>query len=165
MKKNIILIGMPGAGKSTVGVVLAKALGLQFADTDLLIQGKAGKTLQSIIDNEGIEAFLKTEEEVLSSLSLQGFVIATGGSAVLSHKAMIKLKENGVAVFLDLPIEEIKKRVNNITTRGIAMDKGDSLDKVFNTRLPLYGKYADITVCTQALTLEETVGKILKELQ
>ncbi|MBE6809035.1 MAG: shikimate kinase [Ruminococcaceae bacterium] len=160
--KNIVLIGMPGSGKSTVGVLLAKALGLQFCDTDLLIQQKTGEKLQETIDTKGLSYFLTIEEKILSNLDCNGFVIATGGSAVLSSKAMEHLKRSSKVVFLDVPLEEIKQRINNITTRGIAMEKDDNIDTLFKKRLPLYRKYADITLRTEKLTLEDTVEEIIK---
>lgn len=161
-KSNIVLIGMPGAGKSTIGVILAKAAGLEFTDTDLLIQSRTGRRLQEIIDNDGIDAFLKTESDVISALSLENSVIATGGSAVLSKPAMENLKTNGTVVYLFTPLEEIKRRVDNITTRGIAMNKGETLESVYNKRLPLYQKYADITVTCD--NTEQTVEDILDRL-
>lgn len=163
-KQNIVLIGMPGAGKSTLGVVLAKAAGMQFIDTDLLIQQKTGERLQDTIDKKGLDAFLEIEEEVISSLCLSGYVIATGGSAVMSLKAMENLQRIGRIVYLDVPLDEIKQRLDNITTRGIAMHKGESIDTVFQKRLPLYLKYADITVSAANSHFEQTVEKILKEL-
>lgn len=155
---------MPGAGKSTVGVVLAKILGLQFIDTDLSIQQQSGKRLQEIIDNEGLDAFLKLESEVLSSLSCENSVIATGGSAVYSEKAMKNLTKNGIAVYLSLPLNEVKNRIDNLSTRGIAMHKGETLEDIYNSRLPLYKKYADITAeCGE--TLENTVEIIIEKLK
>lgn len=162
--KNIVLIGMAGSGKSTVGVVLAKALGLQFVDTDLLIQQKTGEKLQQTIDAKGTESFLKIEEDVLSALSLDGFVIATGGSAVLSDKAMANLKQNAITVFLDVPLKELEKRITDMTCRGIAMNKDDSFENVYNLRLPLYRKFADITVSVGKKSLEETVNLILENI-
>lgn len=163
-KENIVLIGMPGAGKSTVGVVLAKSAGLQFVDTDLLIQQKTGQCLQAIIDFEGIDRFLQIEEEVVSALSCSGCVIATGGSVVFSEKAMRRLSENGVIVFLDVPLEEIRKRVGNIKTRGIAMTPGKGLDSVYEERLPLYRSYAELTVPAAGDSLENTVETVLHQL-
>ena len=162
-KSNIVLIGMPGAGKSTIGVVLAKTAALEFVDTDLLIQKQTGRKLQEIIDSDGIDAFLKTEGEVISALCAENSVIATGGSAVFSESAMNILSRDGVIVFLDVPLTEIKRRVDNITTRGIAMKSGETLETVYNERLPLYKKYADITV--DLADTENTVKKILEALQ
>ena len=162
-KSNIVLIGMPGAGKSTVGVVLAKTAALEFVDTDLLIQKQTGRKLQEIIDNDGIDAFLKIEGEVISKVDCKNSVIATGGSAVFSEIAMNNLRRDGVIVFLDVPLAEIKRRVDNITTRGIAMKSGETLETVYNERLPLYKKYADITV--DLADTEHTVKKILEALQ
>lgn len=159
--KNILLIGMPGAGKSTVGVLAAKALSMSFCDTDLEIQQAIGETLQENIDKNGIEAFLETEGRVCSKLNLKNCVIATGGSVVLSKEAMEHLKTNATTVFLDLPLQSVKDRVKNIKTRGIAMQKGDTLDTVYAIRQPLYKTYADVTVRTEGLTLEETVEKIV----
>lgn len=162
-KSNIVLIGMPGAGKSTVGVVLAKTAALEFVDTDLLIQKQTGRKLQEIIDNDGIDTFLKIEGEVISKVDCKNSVIATGGSAVFSENAMNNLRRDGVIVFLDVPLTEIKRRVDNITTRGIAMKSGETLETVYNERLPLYKKYADITV--DLADTEHTVKKILEALQ
>ena len=162
--KNIVLIGMPSSGKSTLGVVLAKTLGMQFVDTDLIIQQNSGKKLQQMINEEGIEAFLKTEEEVLCSLDFENFIIATGGSAVLSEKAMKYLRKNGVVIYLEASVEELKTRLNNIKTRGIAMTEGESIESIFMKRAPLYEKYADITVSSEA-SFEETVEKIITEIK
>ena len=151
---------MPGAGKSTIGVVLAKTAALEFVDTDLLIQKQTGRKLQEIIDKDGIDAFLKTEGEVIASISVKNSVIATGGSAVFSESAMNNLSRDGVIVYLDVPLDEIKRRIDNITTRGIAMKSGETLETVYNERLPLYKKYADIIVPSN--DTENTVKKILE---
>lgn len=143
---NIILIGMPGSGKSTLGVLLAKALGYSFIDTDLIISRKAGKPLQRILDEDGLDRFLELEQEVGSSLGCDFTVVATGGSMVLSQPAMERLKSLGRVVYLSVPLGEIKRRVTNITTRGIAFHKNETLDNVFEQRSPLYEKYADLTV-------------------
>lgn len=155
---------MPSSGKSTLGVVLAKTLGMQFVDTDLIIQQNSGKKLQQMINEEGIEAFLKTEEEVLCSLDFENFIIATGGSAVLSEKAMKYLRKNGVVIYLEASVEELKTRLNNIKTRGIAMTEGESIESIFIKRAPLYEKYADITVSSEA-SFEETVEKIITKIK
>ena len=159
---NIILIGMPGSGKSTSGVILAKAAGMEFVDTDLLIQQKTGKRLQEIINGFGIDSFLKTESNILTDLSCKNSVISTGGSAVCTGKAMRHLKEMGTIVFLDVPVAELKRRISNITTRGIAMRKGQTLEALFDERLPLYKRYADITV--DGTDTEKAVEIILEKL-
>ena len=143
---SIILIGMPGSGKSTLGVLLAKALGYSFIDTDLIISRKAGKPLQRILDEDGLDRFLELEQEVGSSLDCACTVVATGGSMVLSQPAMERLKSLGRVVYLSVPLGEIKRRVTNITTRGIAFHKNETLDNVLEQRSPLYEKYADLTV-------------------
>ncbi len=162
--KNIVLIGMPGCGKSTVGVLLAKAMGFRFIDTDIVIQNRTGRLLQQIIDEDGLDAFCIEEERAIMSVEEQGgCVIATGGSAVYSRSAMLYLKQYGYVYYLSLPVEQVEKRINNITTRGIAMRKGDSIADVFRRRRELYEEYADITVECAGKTLEETVAEICGE--
>ncbi len=161
---NIVLIGMPGAGKSTVGVILAKTLGMSFIDTDLLIQEKQNTLLQDIINKEGIESFLMKEEESILSLKCHNTVIATGGSAVYSPVSMEHLKKLGVIVYLMLPFEEIAARINNIKTRGIVIEKGQMLMDVFKQRTPLYEKYCDITLYCSGLGMEDIIEKIKKEI-
>ena len=162
--KNIILIGMPGAGKSTVGVILAKTLGMDFIDTDLIIQKRTGKKLIEIINGSGIDGFLKAESDVLSSLKAENSVIATGGSAVYSESGMKNLRSLGKTVYLSLPEHEIEKRINNIKTRGIAMHKNQSLKDLYKEREPLYRKYADVTIDCNGTNAEECITKILSEL-
>lgn len=164
MKNNIILIGMPGAGKSTVGVLLAKALSYDFMDTDLTIQKKANKKLFEIINDSGIDAFLKLEDSVLSEVEAESTVIATGGSAIFGANAMKHLGEIGKIVYLKLSCEEIIRRVNNIKTRGIAMSKGKSLQDVYEERVPLYEKYADIIIEADGTTIEEVVERVVAAL-
>ena len=152
---------MPGCGKSTVGVILAKTLGMGFVDTDLMIQQQQKNTLQSLIDAYGLDSFREFEEQALLSVpDSSDTVIATGGSAVFCPKGMAFLKENGVCLYLDLPIEELERRLTNITTRGIACRKGESLGDIFAEREPLYRKYADITLRCGGLTTEQTVEAI-----
>lgn len=158
---NMILIGMPGAGKSTIGVILAKTLGMNFCDTDLVIQQNTGQRLQQIIDTQGLDAFLKAEEEAICSLSCQNTVIATGGSAVLSEKAMAHLQSLGKCIYLEITLEECKRRIKNIRTRGIAVRKGQTLDDVFRERIPLYQKYADLTVCCTDKNTEDIVAELV----
>jgi shikimate kinase len=162
---NIVLIGMPGAGKSTIGIVLAKTLKKPFLDTDLLIQQREDELLQDIINKKGIAAFLKIEEEVVAGLNVKNHVIATGGSVVYSPLAMGALKEAGTLVYLPLAFEEIQKRIRNITTRGIAMNQGQSLKNLYHERLPLYEKYADIIVDCAGLRDEQVIAEIKNKLE
>ncbi len=163
MKSNIVLIGMPGAGKSTIGVLLAKSLLKSFVDTDLIIQGQYSASLCELIEKYGTDAFLQLENDVIKSADFSNSVIATGGSAVYGEAAMAKLKENGIVVYLKLPLEELQKRLSNIHTRGVAMKNGTTLRELFDERLPLYEKYADITVQCKGLSAEECVDEIVKE--
>ena len=163
--KNIVLIGMPGCGKSTVGVILAKTLGMGFVDTDLMIQQQQKNTLQRLIDTHGLDRFREFEEQALLSVTEKtDTVIATGGSAVFCPRGMAALKENGVCLYLKLPLEELERRLTNITTRGIACRKGESLGDIFREREPLYIKYADITLDCDGLTTEQTVEAISEKL-
>ena len=164
MKENIVLIGMPGAGKSTIGVLLAKAINYQFIDTDLIIQNRTNMKLFELINKTGINTFLKIEEDILSELTYKKTVIATGGSAVYGEKAMKHLSENGHIIYIKLSCEEIKKRVNNIKTRGIAMSNGSSIEDVYEERIALYDKYADIIVDCENMNIEESVNKIMMEI-
>lgn len=153
---------MPGSGKSTVGVLLAKALGYQFIDTDLVLQQREGALLQDILDNRGVEAFLDAEEAAIKDLTCAKSVIAPGGSVVCRSGGMARLKELGPVVYLHVPLEELIRRVDNITTRGIAMAPGQTLADVYAQREPLYRQYADVTVeVAPGAGLEETVAAVL----
>ena len=156
---------MPGAGKSTIGVLLAKTRLLSFTDTDLLIQGKYSKSLSDIIKEKGTDEFLKIEEDVICSACFENAVVATGGSAVFGERAMEKLKKDGLAVYLKVDVSELEKRVNNIHTRGIAMKDGMTLSEIFSERKELYEKYADVTIDCTNLTPEECVDKISEMLK
>lgn len=148
--KNIILVGMPGCGKSTVGVVLAKTLGMRFVDTDLIIQQEQHDVLHKLIERYGIKRFEEMEEEaLLSVMDKENTVIATGGSAIFCERGMNFLKQTGVCVYLEVPCDELKRRLSNIKTRGIAAAKGMTVEDIFAERSPYYEKYADITIeCT-----------------
>lgn len=159
--RNIILIGMPACGKSTVGVLLAKTLGLGFTDTDLIIQIQNKSTLQHIIDINGLDKFKEYENSALLSVTTESdTVIATGGSAVFCEKGMRHLKRNGVCVYLDLPLYDIQSRLSNIKTRGIACRRGEGLEEIFKEREPLYNKYADIKINCMDKSCEQIVEKI-----
>ena len=155
---NITLIGMPGSGKSTAGVLLAKLLGYQFLDVDLLIQEREGALLQEILDRRGTAAFLDAEEAAVRSLDCRRTVIAPGGSAVCREGAALHLKGLGPVVYLQVSLEELTRRVQNLSTRGIAMEPGQTLADVMAFREPLYNKYADLTVpCPPGQELAQTV--------
>lgn len=161
--KNIILIGMPACGKSTVGVLLAKTLAAGFVDTDLILQRQRKNTLQKLIDRYGLDRFRDFEDEALLAVTeTEDVVVATGGSAVFCDRGMRYLKQNGVCVYLELPLNELQKRLSNIKTRGIACRRGESLSDIFAERSPFYEKYADVRIDCSALTAEETVDKIIK---
>lgn len=160
-KGNIVLIGMPGAGKSTVGVLLAKTLGMSFIDTDLLIQEKEGRLLQEIIDGDGIKKFLKIEENVVLQVDAKNSVIATGGSVIYSKNVINHLKERGKLIYLKLGYDEIERRINNMSSRGIAIGKDQKLIDLYNERIGLYEKYADIIIDCSDATIEDVVQKIV----
>lgn len=163
-KSNIVLIGMPGSGKSTVGVLLAKASGKGFMDTDLLIQSSTGCTLQQIVNTHGYEALRDEEERVLSSLAVSDHVIATGGSAVYSHRAMKHLGEDGVVVFLDVSLASIRQRIGDYSLRGISKRPEQTLDELFTERLALYRQYSDITVGGNNQTQQQVCNEVLAAL-
>lgn len=163
---NVTLIGMPGSGKSTVGVLLAKLLGYQFLDVDLLIQEREGALLQEILDLRGTAAFLDAEEAAVRSLHCRRTVIAPGGSAVCREGAALYLKGLGPVVYLQVSLEELTRRVQNLSTRGIAMEPGQTLADVMAFREPLYSKYADLVIpCPPGQELAETAKIILERLQ
>lgn len=163
--KNIVLIGMPACGKSVTGVVLAKAMKMKFIDTDLMIQEHAGKSLQEIIDEDGMERFKETERTVLNSIDIKNAVIATGGSAVYYDDAMMHLKENGIIIYIKISLQDVKKRLRNIKTRGVAMGKGQTLDELYAQRIPLYERYADITVTSHRYSMEKTVAQMMEKIR
>lgn len=160
---NIVLTGMPGAGKSTVGVILAKQTSRHFVDTDLLIQTSQKRTLQDIIDIDGYTVLRKIEEDVLLGLSVQNHVIATGGSAVYSERAMAKLKSSGLVIFLDVDLPALVLRIPDLRTRGIAKRPDQDFTDLFYERLTLYRKYADTTIQCAGLTQEDVCARIIEQ--
>ena len=157
---NIVLIGMPGVGKSTVGVVLAKKLGYRFLDSDLVIQDKTGKMLHEIISEQGTEGFLRVEEEINASLDCDRTVIATGGSVVYGPKAMEHLSQIGKVVYLKLSCDAIAERLGDLNERGVALKDGQTLQDLYNERVPLYEKYANITVDCENKMIREIVAEL-----
>lgn len=164
-KTNIILVGMPGSGKSTVGVILAKRLALDFLDTDILIQKTAERTLQEIVDQQGHRALLLLEEQALLSIDCRNHVIATGGSAVYSKPAMRHLQLNGITIFLHADLAALQKRVWNYETRGIAKRPDQTLEDLFAERMALYEQYADITVHSSHLNHDQVCEAIFEQIQ
>jgi shikimate kinase len=162
--KNIVLIGMPGVGKSTVGVLLAKALGRYFLDSDVFIQAIQGRSLQEIIDAEGLEAFCKIEEEYVACIDLTNAVIATGGSVVYSETAMRRLIEHGVIIHLDLPVEQIEQRLANLNTRGVVIEPGQTVRSLYDQRQLFYRKYAQLTIDCTAKNHDQIVTEIIERL-
>ena len=163
--KNIILIGMPGVGKSTVGVLLAKRLGLAFVDTDILIQVREGRSLQAIIQAHGADQFCRIEENHILSLAPASHVIAPGGSVVYSPRAMAHLKANGIAVHLDIAVERLKRRLDDVDARGVVIAPGQTIEGLFAERHPLYLRYADATIVTDGLMPDLVMKEILKALK
>lgn len=161
-KKNIILIGMPGVGKSTVGVILAKVLGYQFVDSDLVIQKEEGKLLKEIIAEVGPEGFIEVENRINASLDVTNSIVATGGSVVYGKEAMEHLREIGTVVYLALPYEEIDKRLSDIKGRGVVLRDGQTLKDLYEERTVLYEKYADVRIDETGLNVEETINAILE---
>ena len=164
-RSNLVLIGMPGSGKSTVGVVLAKQHALSFIDTDVMIQTSEKRSLQDIVDRDGYMALRRIEEKTLLGIAVRHHVLATGGSAVYSEAAMGHLKSEGFVVFLDVDLPILKARIHDFGTRGLAKAPGQSLDDLYRERLPLYRKYADLVVECADLSQEEVSAKIIVELR
>jgi shikimate kinase len=163
-RNNIVLIGMPGVGKSTVGVLLAKALSRDFLDTDVYIQAQEGRTLQEIIDQDGLESFRRIEERHVRSLKCRSSVIATGGSVVYYPAAMAHLRASGLVLHLDLDLPALQKRLINLPTRGVVRVPGQTLGQLFAERQPLYRKYAHLTIDCSRSSHEDMVRKIVRRL-
>lgn len=162
-KSNLILIGMPGAGKSTVGVILAKRLGFNFVDTDLLIQAQQQNRLQQIIDSQGLEKFRQIEERVIIELCASRTIIATGGSVVYSEAGMAALQQTGQLIYLQEDLDRLLRRVANMGQRGLVMAAGQSFEQLYRERTPRYEKYAELTIPCSQLTAEEVAALIETE--
>lgn len=161
-RNNIVLIGMPGAGKSTVGVVLAKKLGYAFLDSDLVIQSREGRLLHEIIEAHGVEKFWEIEEEANLSIKAERTVIATGGSVIYGPRAMEHLENYGRIVYLKLSCEEIARRLGDLNERGVTLREGQNLEMLYAERIPLYEKYADFTIECERRSIREIVEEIAK---
>lgn len=163
--KNIVLIGMPGAGKSSVGVVLAKRMGFSFLDSDLLIQEREGMLLHEIMEKKGLGSFKEIENQVNASIVAERAVIATGGSAVYGREAMEHLQSIGQMVYLQLPCDELVERLGDLHQRGVAMEEGQSLVSLYKERCPLYEKYAEVTVQCGGKQIREIIDEIVWRIQ
>lgn len=165
MKRNIILIGMPGAGKSTVGVVLAKHLGYRFLDSDLVIQETHGKLLHRLIEEYGVEGFWKLENDANLSIQTNQTVIATGGSAIYGQEAMEKFRREGIVCYLKLSYQEIEKRLGDLNRRGVTLKEGQDLKALFLERIPYYEKYAHIIIDCESKPIREIVHEINEKIK
>lgn len=163
--QNVILVGMPSCGKSTVGVVLAKTMNKGFVDTDILIQQREKKTLQEIINEQGNDYFHRVEESVLMDFDGENYVVATGGSAIYFDRAMEKFRGNGRIIYLQVSLDTVLERLSNIKTRGVTLEKGQTLADLYEERIPLYEKHADITITSDGCTVEDVVEKIVAALK
>lgn len=161
---NVILIGMPGAGKSTVGVVLAKRLGYAFMDSDLVIQNREGRLLHELISEKGVEGFWCIEEEINTSLEVNHTVIATGGSVIYGSRAMEHFKQIGIIVYLKLSLEAITERLGDLNERGVTLREGQDLAALYAERIPMYERYADITMDCEGLSIREIVAAIAEQI-
>lgn len=163
--KNIVLTGMPGVGKSTIGVILAKQLGYEFVDSDLVIQRRENRLLSEIIEHEGVDGFIEIENQVNASLSVEKSVIATGGSVVYGREAMEHLKKTGKIIYLRISYQELENRLGNLKGRGVILRKGQTLRHIYEERIPLYEMYADYIVDEENLDIEGTLQKILETIK
>lgn len=165
MKNNIILIGMPGVGKSTIGVILAKILGFHFIDSDLLIQQQEHRLLKEIIEQEGIDGFIRIENTINASLNVEKSVIATGGSSIYGEEAMKHFQETGIIIYLQLDYTSLKKRLGNMKNRGVVVHEGQTLEDLYHERIPLYEKYADLIINENNMNTEATISAIVEALK
>lgn len=164
MNNNIILIGMPGVGKSTIGVILAKMLGYTFVDADIVIQNQEKRLLREIIEAEGVEGFIQVENRINSEINGDKCIIATGGSVVYGEEAMKHYREIGRIVYLKIGYEELTGRLNDIKGRGVVLRHGQNLWDLYQERCPLYEKYADVVVCEDNLNIEETIEQLIDKI-
>ena len=165
MKRNLIFIGMPAVGKSTVGVVVAKRLGMNFIDADLLIQEQEGKLLREIIAEVGDDGFLKIENQVNRDLDVENSVISPGGSVIYCEEAMKHYKEIGTVVYLQASYQTIKKRIRNPKKRGVVLKDGQTLKDLYEERKPYFEKYADVTISEDGCQIEETIENVLEAVE
>ena len=162
---NIVLVGMPGCGKSTVGVLLAKALGMDFVDTDVVLQAKEGRMLQSIIEEIGVDGFLEKEEEAILGLDCENTVVATGGSVIYGARAMEHLHKSGMVIYIRLPYAEIERRLSNLATRGVTLREGQTLEMLYQERIPLYEREADLVFEGENSCLDQTVAALARRIE
>lgn len=163
-RTNVVLIGMPGAGKSTIGILLARALGRHFLDTDVFIQAATGRSLHKLIETYSMDGFCKIEQEYVQGIQIENAVIATGGSVVYYESAMNNLKKIGIVVYLKLPVGTLTRRIQDYSGRGVVMDSTKTFDVLYEERTPLYDQYADTTVDLTDLSHEQSVEKIITTL-
>ena len=159
---NIVLIGMPGCGKSTVGIILAKIIGYEFIDSDLVIQRERGMLLPELIERYGVDGFRRIEDEINAAITADKTVIATGGSVIYGAEAMAHYKEIGTVVYIKLPCDEIAERVGDLSQRGVAADPNQTITDIYNERTPMYERCADITIDADGLRIEQTAKLIMK---
>lgn len=158
---NIVLIGMPGAGKSTVGVILAKVLGYKFIDSDLLIQQQEGELLKNIIEKHGIQGFVEIENQVNSDIEAEKTVVATGGSVIYGKEAMKHLSNIGTIVYIGISLDALKKRLGDMEQRGVVLKEGQNIEQLYEERCPVYEHYADIIINSDGKTSEEVLSSIV----
>ncbi|MCM8530579.1 MAG: shikimate kinase [Lentisphaeraceae bacterium] len=163
-KTNVVMVGMPGAGKSTIGLLLAKDMSLNFMDVDVFIQGHEGRQLQDIIDNDGIETFKKLEEKYLMDIDVCSYIISTGGSAIYCKNGIEHLKQTSVVVYLNINLETLKERIGDFSTRGVVIKEGQTFMGLYEERCHLYAAAADVEIDCNGKSMEEIVGEIRKAL-
>ena len=164
-KSNITLIGMPSSGKSTIGVLLAKRLGYSFVDVDIVIQEKEGRLLKEIIAEQGMDGFMEVENRINAELDVTHSVIAPGGSVIFGKEAMEHLRQIGTVIYLKLDYADIDRRLSDIKGRGVVLKDGQTLKDLYDERVVLYEKYADITIAEDGLNVEQTIEKIVAQIQ